>query len=204
MEQEATRNGIYIDHEEEDRKKQGPGRALVERELRLLSKLDHPNLMKVHEAFEDKHKIYFVFDDFKGGTLFDRIIRAGQFCETDAAATSGFLTSLIKYLHGHDIIIRNLRPESIIFEHEKCFDIKLVDLSLALETADYIDNDQDIIFQEFQREAPVFLAPELFTIKKKYTQAVDIWSAGCIIFNMVTGIPPFYESKEKGYSALKS
>ena len=105
--------------------------------------------MKVHEAFEDKHKIYFIIDDFKGGTLFDRIIRAGQFCETDAAATAGFLTSLIKYLHKNNIIIRNLRPESLIFEHDKNFDIKLIDLSLALETSEYIDGDLDTIFQEF-------------------------------------------------------
>jgi serine/threonine protein kinase len=48
---------------------------------------------------------------------------------------------------------------------------------------------------------PVFRAPELLTLKKKYHESVDIWACGCIIFNMVTGIPPFYESDD---SALKN
>jgi len=44
------------------------------------------------------------------------------------------------------------------------------------------------------RMPPVFKAPELLSLKKRYGFECDIWSAGCIIFNMVTGIPPFYES----------
>ena len=73
----------------------------MENELKLLAKLDHPNIAKVLEAYEDKHKIYFIMLELKGGNLFDRIIRAGQFSETDSAAMSAYLVSVTRYLHKH-------------------------------------------------------------------------------------------------------
>jgi len=72
---------------------------------------------------------------------------------------------------------------------------------MAIELKDYHDNQPDLLFEQFSRTPPVFSAPEMFTVKKRYSYAVDIWSLGCLIFNMVTGIPPFYESDS---SALKN
>mgnify|MGYP000944109105 CR=1 FL=1 len=57
------------------------GYEFIERELKLLSRLDHPNLIKVHEALEDKHKIYFIMESIKGVTLFQKIIQNTQFDE---------------------------------------------------------------------------------------------------------------------------
>lgn len=111
------------------------------------------------------------------------------------------MATIIKYLHKNDVILRNLRPESIVFEEVDTLDIKLMDLSLAIQKKDYVDSRQDYLFEEYQRMPAIFKAPELLTLKKTYDEQVDIWSAGCIIFNMVTGIPPFYESDE---SALKN
>ena len=53
------------------------GRLLVENELKLLSRLDHPNLMSVSESFEDRNNIYFIIDNLEGGCLYDRIIYNG-------------------------------------------------------------------------------------------------------------------------------
>ena len=62
--------------------------------------------------------------------MYSKIINNGTLSETDAAAISAFLISLVKYLHKNEIIIRNLRPEFIFFEEETGFDFKIVDLSL--------------------------------------------------------------------------
>lgn len=113
------------------------GRKYVENELKILSKLDHPNILKVLESFEDKFKIYFIIDDFRGGSLFDKIIYDGCLPEVDAAAISSYLVSIIKYLHKNEVIVRNMRPETILFEEKDSFDIKLIDLSLAIEKKDY-------------------------------------------------------------------
>jgi len=71
----------------------------VEQELKLLSRLDHPNIMKVLDAFEDENKIYFITDDLKGQTLFNRIIYEGELGEETAASIAAFMVSIVKYLH---------------------------------------------------------------------------------------------------------
>ena len=103
------------------------------------------------------------------------------------------MVSIIKYLHKNNVIIRNLRPETIMFEEKESYDIKLVDLSLAMEKKYYKEGHGDTMFEEYQRLPIIFRPPELLTTKKRYSELVDIWSCGCIIFNMVTGIPPFYD-----------
>ena len=57
------------------------GRKYVENELKMFATLDHPNILKVIEAYEDEFKIYFIIDEFKGGTLYDQIMVKGEFNE---------------------------------------------------------------------------------------------------------------------------
>ena len=90
--------------------------ALIEREVQLLSHLDHPNIIKLHEAVRDEFKIYMVFDYCVGRSMFDRIITQGCMQEKEAAAISAYLVSILRYLHSKHIVVRNLRPESILFE----------------------------------------------------------------------------------------
>lgn len=104
----------------------------MENELKLLSRLDHPNILKVLDAFEDDHKIFFIMDEYQGGSLFDKIIQEGQLSELDSAAISAYLVSIIKYLHKNNVIIRNLKPETLMFEEKDSLDVKLIDLSLAI------------------------------------------------------------------------
>lgn len=114
---------------------------------------------------------------------------------------AAYLVSIMRYLHRRGIIIRNLRPETIIFQDKDVLDIKIVDLTLAVNLENIGENKKDPIFHAFQRYHPAFTPPELFMVKKNYSYEVDVWSLGCLIFNMVTGIPPFYESD---ISALKN
>ena len=74
--------------------------------------------MKVHEAFKDEFKVYFVFDQLNGKTLFDRIMEEGCLLEKDVAVLSAFMISTVKYLHKQGIVLRNLRPESFLFEND--------------------------------------------------------------------------------------
>ena len=178
------------------------GRDLVERELRLLAELDHPNIMKVSEAYEDQFKIYFIIEEFRGGTLFDRIIDKGQLDDENAATIGAFLISILKYCEKNNVIIRNLKPEVIVLEDKDSLDIRLIDLSLAIKQENYKEGAPDPLYDEYSRMPAVFKAPELHPHKKKYTNSCDVWSAGCIIFNMVTGIPPFYESDSSALQNL--
>lgn len=84
-----------------------------------------------------------------------------------------------------------------MFDDEETFSCKIVDLSLAIMADEVQPNSREFVFDHFTKMLPLFWPPELFSQKKNYSKAVDIWSCGCIIFNMMTGVPPFYEEERE-------
>lgn len=72
---------------------------MIKREIDLLKKLDHPNIMKVHCVIEDDDRIYLITDDIKGPNLFSHIIMKTQLNEPDTATITAQLASCLKYLH---------------------------------------------------------------------------------------------------------
>eukprot|EP00347_Sterkiella_histriomuscorum_P003644 403363499 len=168
---------------------------LILKELATLAKLDHPNIVKVHGAYQDEFKIYFILDTFNGLSLFDRIIRHGQLSEQESAMIISHVFSAVKYLHKCGFVHRNLRPESILFESENALsDIKLVDLISCIETKEISEDDPDYDF--VVKSTPYYRAPEFLFPKKNYGVNCDLWSCGAILYNMITGIPPFFESDD--------
>ncbi|CDW88817.1 protein kinase domain containing protein [Stylonychia lemnae] len=169
---------------------------LIHEELVTLSKCDHPNIVKIHGAYEDQFKIYFVIDTFDGLSLFDRIIRHGQLSEQEAAMIIQHIFSAVKYLHKNGFVHRNIRPETILFESDSAVsDIKLVDFITVIENKAI--SEEDALFDTMLRLGPYYRAPELLLSKKNYGVNCDIWSCGAILYNMVTGIPPFFEQNEE-------
>lgn len=148
----------------------------------------------MHEAFEDRHKIYFIIDELRGETLFDKIIQEGQLNDINAACIAAYLVSILRYMHRQNIIIRNFKPENILFEEKESNNLKLVDLTLAIDPKFIKHHQPDHIFDHFTKMRPIFISPELLKKKKSYSFSTDVWTLGCVIFNMITGIPPFYET----------
>jgi 5'-AMP-activated protein kinase catalytic alpha subunit len=86
-----------------------------------------------------------------------------------------------------------LRPETIIFETASgVSDIKLVDFISTIETKDIIEDD--LSFDHFIKSTPDYRSPELISKRKFYNSNCDVWSCGAILYNMITGIPPFFEN----------
>ena len=73
---------------------------------------------------------------------------------------------------------------------------------MAMELKDYHDNQPDLLFEQFSRTPPVFSAPEMFTMKKRYSTAADIWSLGCIMHVLLTGKYPFWDEDEEILGAM--
>jgi len=91
-------------------------------------------------------------DNLKGMTLFNRIIWEGELNEEHSATVAAFLVSIVKYLHKNDVIIRNLKPEGIMFEEEdlKSYDLKLIDLVLANgDPNDFRNGKEDHLFHHY-------------------------------------------------------
>jgi calcium-dependent protein kinase len=107
-------------------------RDLLKSEISALKSLDHPNIIKIYECFEDNTNYYIVTELCTGGELFDQII-ARKFTEYEAALTIKTILSCINVCHKNDIVHRDLKPENIMLDKDKGFDeIKLIDFGTSV------------------------------------------------------------------------
>jgi serine/threonine protein kinase len=88
---------------------------MIKRETFVLGLLQHPNIIRMHEAFETADKYYIIFELATGGELFDRIVDRGKFTERDAAVVMATIINAVVYLHEqpNEIIHRDLKPENL-------------------------------------------------------------------------------------------
>lgn len=101
-------------------------------EIDILKNLDHPNIVKLYEVFEDKHYIYLVTELCTGGELFDEILKRKQFAEKDAAPVIKQVLSAIAYCHGENVAHRDLKPENILLNAKNNSDIvKVIDFGTS-------------------------------------------------------------------------
>eukprot|EP00347_Sterkiella_histriomuscorum_P014917 403359020 len=164
-------------HMDDDEKK------MLFNEINILRELDHPNIVKMYEFFEDEKRYYIVTEICKGGELFDEIIARGKFTEKDAAILMKQVLSCVNYCHKNNIVHRDLKPENILLEQNKDFDqIKIIDFgtSLVYDTGKSLDE---------KLGTPYYIAPEV--LNKKYNEKCDIWSCGVITYIILSGMPPF-------------
>lgn len=101
-------------------------------EIDTLRTLDHPNVVKIYEYFEDMDHFYIIMDLISGGELFDEIIRKGHLSEHDSRVLLNCLLSTIQLCHSNNIIHRDLKPENILLEESHDYDkMKVIDFGLA-------------------------------------------------------------------------
>lgn len=113
-------------------KKKVKNQERFQREIEIMSNLDHPNIIKLYETFEDDKNIYLVMEVCEGGELFDRIIERGFFSEVDARTIFTQIMQAINYCHSKSISHRDLKPENFLFltKHDDS-PIKVIDFGLS-------------------------------------------------------------------------
>jgi len=155
-------------------------------EIAIMKIMDHPNIIKLYESFEDHRNIYLILELSLGGELFDRIIDAGHFTEVQAAIVMQHMFRAIFYMHENHICHRDLKPENFLFTTkepiEKCA-LKVIDFGLACKFA----TDQVLTTKA---GTPYYVAPQV--LAGKYDQSADLWSLGVIMYVVLCGYPPFY------------
>eukprot|EP00744_Colponema_vietnamica_P002349 GILI01003701.1.p1 GENE.GILI01003701.1~~GILI01003701.1.p1 ORF type:complete len:490 (-),score=178.72 GILI01003701.1:255-1679(-) len=153
-------------------------------EIDILKSIDHPNIIKLFETYEDNQKIYLVMEVCSGGELFDRIIAKGNFTEREAADLMKQLLSAILYCHQHNICHRDLKPENFIFQtSEPDSPVKIIDFGLSKIF------DAKTIMQT-RAGTPYYVAPDV--LRGRYDKSCDMWSLGVIMYILLCGYPPFY------------
>lgn len=164
------------------------------REVELLKMLDHINIMKLYNFFEDNNYYYLVSDVYTGGELFDEIISRKRFYEVDAARIIKQVLSGITYMHKNNVVHRDLKPENILLESKSKEDmiIKIIDFGLSTHF-EYSKKMKDKIGTAY------YIAPDV--LHGTYDEKCDIWSCGVILYILLSGFPPFNGSNE--YDILK-
>ena len=152
-------------------------------ERRILENIDHPFIVSLRFAFQTEHKLYMVFDFFNGGELYHYLSEGGKFGEERARFYAAEIISALDYLHQRGIVYRDLKPENLILDAQG--HIRITDFGLSKENVEG-DTITSIC------GTPEYLAPEILR-KRPYGIAVDWWSLGTLLFEMIAGLPPFYD-----------
>jgi len=177
----------------------------LDRELDILTKLDHQNIVGFYGAFlepvsRDTVTTYLVLEEVNGGELFKRIVSKGKLRQDETQNIMCQLLTGLKYLHSMGVVHRDLKPENILLEvisgsqaspwdaGEHSVRVKIADFGLAK----FIGN---FSFTNTLCGTPAYVAPEVLVNQhdRRYNRAVDMWSVGVLLYVCLCGFPPFSE-----------
>lgn len=165
-------------------------------ERSVLGYVKHPFIVGLNMAFQSKDKLYFVLDYCAGGELFFHLGKVGKFSEQRACFYAAEITLAIDYVHDLDIVYRDLKPENVLLDSRG--HVRLTDFGLSKEGISNSSSGANSFCG-----TPEYLAPEILN-RLGHGRAVDWWSLGALLFEMLTGLPPFYcRDREKLFEKIR-
>ncbi|XP_069475461.1 serine/threonine-protein kinase Chk2 isoform X2 [Ambystoma mexicanum] len=161
----------------------------VDTEIEILKKLDHPCIIKIDNFFHSEDYYYIVLELMEGGELFERVVAKTRLKESVAKLYFYQMLLAVQYLHENGVSHRDLKPENVLLSsnYENC-SVKITDFGQSKILG-------ETSLMRTLCGTPTYLAPEILTTAGTagYSNAVDCWSLGVILFVCLSGYPPFTE-----------
>ncbi|KAJ2081731.1 Serine/threonine-protein kinase Sgk2 [Coemansia sp. RSA 988] len=172
-------------------------RVMSERKV-LERTVEHPFLVGLQCAFQTKEKLFFCLDYVNGGELFFHLQRERRFSENRARFYAAEITCALEYLHGMGVVYRDLKPENCLLDADG--HVKIVDFGLAKEVGPVVWRTEGSALYSVEEGGktgtfcgtPEYLAPEVL-LRQRYGKEVDWYCLGAVLYEMLTGLPPFYD-----------
>ncbi|KAF2297992.1 hypothetical protein GH714_006872 [Hevea brasiliensis] len=172
----------------------------VRREILILQHLTgQPNIVEFKGAYEDRQNVHLVMELCSGGELFDRITAKGSYSEVEAAAIMRQIVNVVHACHFMGVMHRDLKPENfLLVNKEENSPLKATDFGLSV----FIE--QEKVYTDIVGSA-YYVAPEV--LNRNYGKEIDVWSAGIILYILLSGVPPFWAEhpwlKEDGEASAR-
>ncbi|CAI9292555.1 unnamed protein product [Lactuca saligna] len=163
----------------------------IKREIQIMQHLSgQPNIVEFKGTYEDRQSVHLVMELCAGGELFDRIIAQGHYTEKAAATICRQIVNVVHVCHFMGVMHRDLKPENFLLSSkDENSMLKATDFGLSV----FIEEGKvhrDIVGSAY------YVAPEV--LRRSYGKEIDIWSAGVMLYILLSGVPPFWAETEKG------
>ncbi|KAL4489468.1 hypothetical protein ABPG72_002764 [Tetrahymena utriculariae] len=170
---------------------------LLLRELDMMKNLDHPNIIKFYEVYQDEMFFYICMEYCAGGELLERITKKKVFSEKEASIIIEKIFSAINHMHSRGVVHRDIKPENVLFSTKyPDSEIKLIDFGLSTK----FENNSNL---STMVGTPIYVSPNV--LEGNYDKTCDNWSAGVILYILLVGYPPFFgNNKNEIFKKIRS
>jgi serine/threonine-protein kinase len=173
----------------------GPDRFI--REIRVAAALNHPHILPLHDSGEAGGRLFYVMPHVRGGSLRQRLAADGQLSVDEAVRLVRQVASALEHAHAHGLIHRDIKPENILLYEGEAM---VTDFGIALAAG----NEQDRLTQTgLMIGTPEYMSPEQAAGERTLDARSDVYSLGCVLYELLAGVPPHMASSARSVIARR-
>ena len=156
------------------------------REIRLSGRLQHPHIVVVHDSGDADGQLWFTMPYIEGETLRSRLQREKQLPVDEALRITREVAGALQYAHQHGVIHRDIKPENILLSGSHAL---VADFGIARALRN--ESDEQLTESGFSVGTPQYMSPEQAAAQKDVDPRTDVYSLGCVLYEMLAGEPPY-------------